>query len=306
MGDSIILEHTIGQRVSYEGVGLHTGKRVSITIYPAPPSTGIVFRRSKGSFKEVVKASYGNISRALFATTIGFNGTGVSTVEHLLAAFMGCGVDNAIVEVDGPEVPIADGSAITYVNLILEAGIIPQASYRRLFVIQSSVEIKENDAYLIASPSSDKTLTIDYSIEFSHPLIGLQSIRWSFDSIRFIKEIAPARTFGFFEDVSKLKSKGLALGGSLDNALVFDKDSLLNPEGFRFNDECVRHKVLDLIGDIMLLGRPVIGHFVVHRGGHRLHHRLLRKIIPVLKEVSWKDLHNMDRFAPPQERVLAH
>lgn len=300
MEDSIILEHTVGREISYEGIGLHTGKKIHVTIHPAPPLTGIVFRRSKGFFNGTVRASYKNISRAVLATTIGFNGTGVSTVEHLLAALMGCGIDNAIVEVDGPEIPIADGSSITYVKLILQAGIVPQESYRRFFIIRSTVRITEGDAYLIASPSHNQSLIIDYSIDFPHPLIGFQSINWQFDSRKFVREIAPARTFGFLEDVTILRAKGLALGGSLDNALVFDKVSLLNPEGFRFRDECVRHKVLDLLGDIMLLGRPVIGHFIVHKGGHRLHHKLLQKLPSVLREVSWENVKTtVQSFAPP-------
>ncbi|MCX7822847.1 MAG: UDP-3-O-acyl-N-acetylglucosamine deacetylase [Syntrophobacterales bacterium] len=305
MGDSIILEHTVGRKVVYEGIGLHTGRNICITIHPAPPLTGIVFKRSRRFIKESVKASYENISQSVLATTIGFNGTGVSTVEHLLAAFMGCGIDNAIVEVNGPEIPIADGSAISYVKLILDAGIVPQRSSRRFLVIHSTVEVREGDAYLVAKPSPDRSLTIDYSIEFDHPLIGFQSISWSFDSKRFVREIAPARTFGFLKDASILRTKGLALGGSLDNVLVFDNHSLLNPEGFRFTDECVRHKVLDLIGDIMLLGKPVIGHFIIHKGGHRLHHKLLRKILTVLEEVYWEDVKDVVcNFAPPSNRDL--
>lgn len=305
MGDIAILEHTIGQRIVYEGVGLHTGKMVKIIINPAPPSTGIVFRRSGRSLQESVIASYRNISRAMLATTIGFNGTGVSTVEHLLAAFFGCGVDNAIVDVDGPEVPIADGSAITYVRLILDAGIVAQNVPRRFLAIKSPVRIDEDDAYLIAMPSPSGSLVIDYSIEFPHPLLGFQAIHWSFDSNRFVTEIAPARTFGFLEEVTRLKAQGLAQGGSLENALVFDKHSLLNTEGFRFPDECVRHKVLDLLGDIMLVGKPIIGHFVVHKGGHRLHHKLLAKILSVIEEIPSEEIQYLGRhFSPPKREFL--
>lgn len=307
MGDLAILEHTVGQRIVYEGVGLHTGKTVKVTINPAPPSTGIVFRRTNRSLQECVKASYRNISKALLATTIGFNGTGVSTVEHLLAAFFGCGIDNAIVDVDGPEIPIADGSALTYVKLIIDAGIAAQDVPKRFYTLKAPVRIDDGDAYLIAMPSDSQSLVIDYSIEFSHPLVKFQTIRWCFDSNRFVNEIAPARTFGFLEEVSRLKAQELALGGSLENAIVFDKHSLLNVEGFRFPDECVRHKVLDLLGDIMLIGKPIIGHFVIHKGGHRLHHKLLRKILPVLEAIPAEETHHLSHyFFPPNKEILPH
>lgn len=298
-------EHTVGCDIEYEGIGLHTGKIVRIVIKPAPPSTGITFRRSGKFIFESVRASYKNISQAFMATTIGFNGTGVSTVEHLLAAFFGCGVDNAFVEVDGPEIPIADGSALTYAKLILEAGVVPQDTPRRFYAVGSTVEVREGDAYLIAMPPEFPSLTIEYSIDFSHPLIGKQSIRWDFDSKRFLEEIAPARTFGFLDDVSRLKAQGLALGGSLDNALVFDKNSLLNPEGLRFTDECVRHKVLDLLGDIMLIGKPIIGHFIVHKAGHRLHHKLLENLLLVLEEIPKEKVHDVvSNFAPPSQEAM--
>jgi len=298
-------EHTVGREIEYEGIGLHTGKVVRIVIKPAPPSTGIIFKRSRKFIWDSVRASYKNISRAFMATTIGFNGTGVSTVEHLLAAFFGCGVDNAFVEVDGPEIPIADGSALAYAELILEAGVLPQDASRRFYAIGSTVEVKEGDAYLIAMPPESLSLIIDYSIDFPHPLIGKQSIRWSFNSQRFLEEIAPARTFGFLDDVAKLKAQGLALGGSLDNALVFDKNFLLNPEGFRFADECVRHKVLDILGDIMLIGKPVIGHFIVHKAGHRLHHKLLENLLPILEEIPKEKVHDVvSNFAPPSQEAM--
>ncbi|MEJ5299580.1 MAG: UDP-3-O-acyl-N-acetylglucosamine deacetylase [Thermodesulforhabdaceae bacterium] len=305
MGDWKLLEHTVGREIKYEGIGLHTGKITRVVIKPAPPSTGIIFIRSRKFLSESVKASYENISRSIMATTIGFNGTGVSTVEHLLAAFLGCGVDNAFVEVDGPEIPIADGSALTYARLILEAGVVPQNVPRRFYAITSSVELKEGDAYLMVLPSESFSLTVDYSIEFPHPLISKQSIRWTFDSRRFLREIAPARTFGFLEDVTKLRSQGLALGGSLENALVFDKHLLLNPEGFRFADECVRHKVLDLLGDIMLVGKPIIGHFVIHKAGHGLHHKLLKEIMPFLEEVPQEKIECLvSSFLPPPPEEL--
>jgi UDP-3-O-[3-hydroxymyristoyl] N-acetylglucosamine deacetylase len=211
------------------------------------------------------------------ATTIGANGVTVSTIEHLMAAFLGSGIDNVIVELNGPEVPIFDGSAARWLDLIQEAGIREQSAVRRGISITRPIFVNEGSAFIKAAPSS--TFRVKYLIDFPHPLVGTQELSWTFNESAFGREIAPARTFGFLKDVEKLKSLGLALGGSLANAVVFDDYGVLNQEGFRYNDECVRHKILDFIGDLALAGMPLIGSFEVHKAGHALHSRFLKQLM---------------------------
>jgi UDP-3-O-[3-hydroxymyristoyl] N-acetylglucosamine deacetylase len=211
------------------------------------------------------------------STTVGNNGFRVSTVEHLMAAFFGLGVDNARVELDGPEVPIMDGSAGPFVFLLRSAGLREQRSPKRFIVIREPFEIRENGRSISLQPSRE--LKISYTIDFSHPLLRDQRYELRFSGKDFVKEISRARTFGFLRDIETLRENGLALGGSLDNAIVIDDFRILNEDGLRYKDEFVRHKILDFIGDLAILGCPVIGRFVVNKSGHRLNQTMLKKLI---------------------------
>jgi UDP-3-O-[3-hydroxymyristoyl] N-acetylglucosamine deacetylase len=211
------------------------------------------------------------------STTIGENGCRISTVEHLMAAFFGFGIDNARVEIDGPEVPIMDGSSAPFVFLLNSAGIKEQRSFKRFIAIKEPFKIQDADRSVSIYPS--KELKISYTIDFDHPLLRDQAYEMSFSGKDFINEISRARTFGFLKDVKLLWEMGLAKGGSLDNAIVIDDFRILNEDGLRYKDEFVRHKILDFIGDIAVLGAPVIGHFVVQKSGHSMNHAMLRELM---------------------------
>lgn len=280
-------QRTIKKETSCVGIGLHTGKKVNMTIKPAPENTGIIFVRKDIAGQPEIPVSLENIVDTERATSIMYNGYKVQTVEHLLAAFYGCGIDNAIVEIDAPEVPAMDGSAAPFVFLIqIDAGILIQNAFKNFFVIKKKFRFEENGSSILVSPS--KELRIEYMIEFDHPLLRNQSYKFRFSTKSFVNEISRARTFGFLHEVDALKKMGFAKGGSLDNAVVLDKFRVLNPEGLRFEDECVRHKILDFIGDIATLGKPVIGHFVVKRSGHSVNHNMLKRLVS--EPAYWKIL----------------
>ena len=279
-------QRTIRDEVSCTGIGLHSGHPVNLTIKPAPADTGINFIRKDVSSQPSIKATFENVVDTKLSTTLGSNGLRVSTVEHLMAAFFGLGIDNARVEVDGPEVPIMDGSAAPFVFLLRSAGIREQKSPKRFVVIKRPLEIREGGRSVRINPS--KELKISFAIDFNHPLLRDQSFDLKFSGKDFVKEISRARTFGFLRDIQTLRENGLALGGSLDNAIVIDDFRILNEDGLRYKDEFVRHKILDFIGDLAILGCPVIGHFVVKKSGHALNHLLLKKLIH--SEKTWEDL----------------
>ena len=279
-------QRTIRDEVSCTGIGLHSGHPVNLTIKPAPADTGINFIRKDVSSQPSIKATFENVVDTKLSTTLGSNGLRVSTVEHLMAAFFGLGIDNARVEVDGPEVPIMDGSAAPFVFLLRSAGIREQKSPKRFVVIKRPLEIREGGRSVRINPS--KELKISFAIDFNHPLLRDQSFDLKFSGKDFVKEISRARTFGFLRDIQTLRENGLALGGSLDNAIVIDDFRILNQDGLRYKDEFVRHKILDFIGDLAILGCPVIGHFVVKKSGHALNHLLLKKLIH--SEKTWEDL----------------
>lgn len=270
-------QHTVTREVWCGGVGLHTGADVTIRLKPAPPDFGIRFQRADLTGKPVITAHYRQVVDTFQATTIGIGGAVVGTVEHLMAAFFGCGVDNVLVEVDGPEIPILDGSAAPYTGLIRKAGIREQDAVRKCLIVDRPLVVKEDGAYIRVTPSDH--FRIDCAIDFPHPLVGKQRYSWSFCEDSFKREIAKARTFGFLKDVRKLQTMGRAQGGSLANAIVLDECGLLNREGFRYADECVRHKLLDFMGDLALIGMPVVGAFQVHRAGHSLHSRFLKQLM---------------------------
>jgi UDP-3-O-[3-hydroxymyristoyl] N-acetylglucosamine deacetylase len=273
----IAKQHTIQKEVWGKGIGLHSGSKVAILLRPAPPNFGIRFRRTDVADSSLLAAHYRYVTDTSFATSIGCNGTIVGTIEHLMGALSGRGIDNVLVELDGPEVPIFDGSASSFVTLLQEAGFSEQSAPRRFLKVKRTLTLQEGDAYIKATPSEH--FRMRYLIDFPHPFIGKQEFTWSFDEVSFERDIAQARTFGFLKDVQRLQSAGLAQGGSLDNAVVFDDYGLLNREGLRYIDECARHKVLDFMGDMALCGMPLLGNFEIHKAGHTLHNRFLKLLM---------------------------
>lgn len=270
-------QRTIKCETGCRNVGLHSGRKVSMKIKPAGVDMGIVFVRTDLQGDNSVKADFQNVRGTTLATTIGLNGVSVSTVEHLLSAFSGMGVDNAIVEVDSPEVPIMDGSALPFVNLLKEVGTELQGKCRKLLLVKKPVSVSDGDGTAMLVPSGEFRIT--YDIDFDHPLIGKQSYEMIFSDEVYEREICRARTFGFLKDVEYLQAKGLALGGSLKNAVVLDERRIINKDGLRCHDEFVKHKILDAIGDLSLLGMPIIGHFIAYKSGHRLNNLLLKELM---------------------------
>ena len=271
------VEHTLASRVQCTGIGLHSGRPVDLVLNPAAAGTGILFVRSDlgGEVRFPARSEW--VVDTQLATTLGNGEERLSTVEHLLAALYAMGVDNCTVDVSGPEVPVMDGSASAFVYLIQQAGLRPQRRMRRRLVITKPIEVRENGRSVRVIPSRDFKISCD--INYPHPSIGEQSLQGlRIRSSRFERHIAPARTFGFLRDVQKMKSMGLALGGSLQNAIVLDDTRVLNSQGLRFADEFVRHKILDLIGDLALLGLPLQGHVKASCSGHGLHQTLVAEI----------------------------
>ncbi len=270
-------QQTIRKPVTCSGVGLHSGCRVSVTLMPAPLDTGIVFIRKDVSGSPNIQVSIENVRPALLSTTVGIDGVQVQTIEHMLAAASGLGIDNLLVEIDAPELPVLDGSAQSFVSLMLAAGIASQDRRRSYLKVVRPIEVIEGDKRIAIRPASKSSVT--YTIDYAHPLIGRQTYDYDWSRDAFVEDIAPARTFGFLQEVEALWEAGLGLGGSLQNTLILSEEGLLNEDGLRFADEFVRHKILDLIGDMMLLGVPVIGEIEAVRSGHALHARLVSRIL---------------------------
>ena len=277
-------QRTLNDTVSCTGMGLHSGDNVKLTIKPAPPDSGIRFIRKDISNRSVIKVHYDHVVDTIMSTTIGHNGYKVSTIEHLMAAFFGMGIDNARVEVEGPEIPIMDGSAAPFIFLLKSVGIKEQNKPKKFIVIKKTIKIDDGDRSIHIHPS--KELKITYTIDFEHPMLKNQQYELCFSGKDFLQEISRARTFGFLKDIQVLRENGLAKGGSLDNAIVIDDFRVLNEDGLRYSDEFVRHKILDFIGDLSVLGSPVIGHFVVKKSGHTLNQMMLKELIKA--ERCWK------------------
>ncbi len=277
-------QRTISEPVSCTGIGLHTGRKVNLTIKPAPVDSGITFYRTDLPEPITIIAGISSVLDTKFATTIGKDGVKVSTVEHLLAAFYGLGIDNARVELDSSEIPIMDGSAAPFVYLIRSAKIKEQEKPKKIMVIKKPIEVTDGDRKVSLRPSRE--LKISYTIDFDHPLLRSQTYRAAFSDLSFEREISRARTFGFLQEVNQLRTQGLALGGSLDNAIVIGNFTILNEEGLRFPNEFVLHKILDSLGDLSLLQMPVIGHLVAHKSGHSLNYHLMKKLITM--KSAWK------------------
>ncbi len=272
-------QHTLARSISCTGIGLHSGKRVNMVLRPAEPDTGIVFKRTDLPGSPLIPGDAYNVVDTRFCTTLGKDRATVSTVEHLLSALAGMGVDNAIVEVDAPEIPIMDGSSASFLFLIRHAGLATQAKLRQFYVAKREVVLEDDDKLVKIMPSNQLALTVDFSIEFAHPAIRSQQMSFVLSENNYAREVSRARTFGFLADMRKLHEAGLALGGSLENAVVLDDFNVINKDGLRFKNEFVRHKILDFVGDLALVGRPVLGHFVAHKSGHDLNNRLFRKFL---------------------------
>jgi UDP-3-O-[3-hydroxymyristoyl] N-acetylglucosamine deacetylase len=272
----MLRQRTLKNLVSASGVGLHTGQKARLSMRPAPPDTGVVFRRIDLATPVDIPARADLVGDTRLASCLMRDGAKVHTVEHLMSALGGLGIDNVYVDLDAAEVPIMDGSASPFVLLIQQAGIVAQAAPKRFMRVKRRVEVRDADKWARLDPYDGYKLS--FSIEFKHPVIerSTQAVEVDFADTSYLKEIARARTFGFMHEVESLRESGLALGGGLDNAVVLDEYRVLNAEGLRFADEFIRHKLLDAIGDLYLLGKPLLGAFTAHKSGHALNNRLAR------------------------------
>ena len=294
----MIKQRTLKTIVRATGVGLHTGHKVTMALRPAPIDTGIVFCRSDLLGSPAIPARALNVVNTTMATVLEHGGARVSTVEHLMSALFGLGIDNAYIDVSAEEVPIMDGSAGTFVFLLQSAGIEEQAAPKRYVRILKTVALEKGDKKVRLEPFEG--FKVGFTIEFSHPVFDAaqNTVEVDFGEVSFVREIARARTFGFTQDVEMLRSKGLGRGGSLDNALVIDDFRVLNADGLRMDDEFVKHKALDAVGDLYLLGRPIIGAFYGHKSGHELNNLLVRKLIAdasAWEEVTFDRLEALPR-----------
>ncbi len=275
----MIRQRTLKNIIRATGVGLHTGKKVYLTLRPASEDTGIIFIRTDLDAEIEVPARPENVSDTRLSTTLERNGIKISTVEHLMSAFAGMGIDNAYVELSAPEVPIMDGSAGPFVFLLQSAGIMEQKKLKQFIRIKKPCVIQDDDKWVKFEPFNG--FKVSFAIDFDHPILqnSTQTASVDFSTTSFVKEVSRARTFGFMDDLEALRNAGLAQGGSFDNAIVMDSFHILNDDGLRYEDEFVKHKVLDAIGDLYLLGHPLIGEFSAHKSGHALNNRLLRQLI---------------------------
>ena len=271
----LVAQKTLQQSIVCKGVGLHSGRQVSVKLRPGEANSGIIFIRTDlPGGQGVIPARWHNVVDTRLCTVIGNrSGASVGTIEHLMAAFSGCGIDNAVVEVDGVEAPILDGSSAPWVSLIKRAGMVRQAAKRRAIRVHRPVVVREDDKVAILSPSLTPRITVE--IDFPSAAVGFQQRSLELVKGVFNSAVAGARTFGFMHEVEYLRNQGLALGGSLENAIVIDGDTILNREGLRFQDEFVRHKILDCVGDLYLAGGPILGHFHGYKPGHKLNNELL-------------------------------
>lgn len=276
-------EQTIRSSVECKGVGLHSGAPVHLRILPAPAGSGIVFRRTDLDDFEI-EAGSRNVARVSYATSLMKKGVLISTTEHLLSAFIGAGIDNAIVELDNLELPILDGSARPFVEMIHRAGIRKQRRARTYLRIRREFELREGDKFIAVYPS--ETYSVSYTINFPHPMIGKEEFRVDLSDGNYLADIAPARTFGFVHEADMLRQQGLIRGASTDNAIVLTREGIMNPP-LRFRDEFVRHKVLDLIGDLALLGKQILGNVVADRAGHAMHTALVSRLLK--DESLWEE-----------------
>jgi len=293
-------QRTLRNSIRATGVGLHTGKKVLMTLKPAPADSGIIFRRVDLPQPVDIRAAAENVGETTLGTTLVNGEARISTVEHLLSAFAGLGIDNACIEVSAPEVPIMDGSAGPFVFLLQSAGIEEQAQPKRFIRVKKSVQVADGDKWARFDPFEG--FKVNFEIEFDHPVFKrrMQSASMDFSTTSFLKEVSRARTFGFMRDLESLRARNLALGGTLDNAIVLDDVGVMNEDGLRYEDEFVKHKILDAIGDLYLLGHSLIGEFSGHKSGHGLNNRLLRALLA--DREAWEAVV----FEKPEEAPISY
>src|SRR5687767_13133580 len=281
-------QRTLKNSIRAQGVGMHTGKKVLMTLRPGPPDSGIVFRRTDLDPPAEVRAQANNVGDTQLGTTLINGEARVSTVEHLLSAFAGLGIDNAHVDVSAPEVPIMDGSAGPFVFLLQSAGFEEQRAPKKFVRIKQRVRVEDGDKWAEFRPFDG--FKVNFEIEFNHPLFKrrAQKASMDFSTTSFLKEVSRARTFGFMRDLQTMRARNLALGGNLDNAIVLDDAGILNEDGLRYENEFVKHKILDAIGDLYLLGHSLIGEFSGYKSGHALNNRLLRTLIA--DKTAWEEV----------------
>ena len=291
----MLKQRTLNSTVRTTGVGLHTGVRVDLVLRPAAPDTGVVFHRSDMKGSPPIPADALHVGDTRLSSTLNQDGASVSTVEHIMSALAGLGIDNLHVDVAGPEIPIMDGSAGPFVFLLQSAGIVEQAAPKRYLRIIETVEVRHGDKWARFDPFNG--FKLDFTIDFPHPVFGSENrhVEIDFAEHSYIKEVSRARTFGFMQDVEAMRAAGLGLGGSLQNAIVLDEYRVLNVEGLRYDNEFVRHKVLDAIGDLYLLGHPLIGQYTAYKSGHALNNALARALL------SRRDAFALISFAEPAE-----
>jgi len=275
----MVKQRTLKNVIRATGIGLHTGEKVFLTLRPAAVNTGIVFRRTDLPSPVEIPARPEYVGDTQLSTTLVKDGVRISTVEHLLSALAGLGIDNAYIDLNAPEVPIMDGSAGPFVFLVQSAGIEEQSAHKRFIRIKRTVIVEEGDKWVRFDPYDG--FKVSFEIDFDHPVFKYRTQRATvdFSSVSFVKEVSRARTFGFLRDIEKLRAKNLALGGSLDNAVVVDDYRILNEDGLRYEDEFVKHKILDAVGDLYLLGSNLIGSFSGYKSGHALNNKLLRALL---------------------------
>ena len=274
----MLKQRTLSSKISASGVGLHTGKKISLTLNPAPVNSGIIFKRTDLE-SAPIKASLENVFDTRLSTSLSNEHIKISTVEHLLSALAGIGIDNAMVELDGPEVPIMDGSARPFVFMIQSAGIKEQTDSKKFIKIKKTIEVKQDEKWAKIEPFDG--FKVAFTIDFDHPAFSetSQSSEIDFSSVSYLSQVSRARTFGFTKDIELLRKNNLALGGSVNNAIVIDDYRVINEEGVRFQDEFVKHKILDAIGDLYLLGHGLMGSFSAYKSGHHLNNLLLRELV---------------------------
>ena len=275
----MLFQRTLKSSIKTTGVGLHTGARVDLTLRPAAPDTGVVFHRVDLSPAVAIPADARHVGDTRLSSTLKKDGGSVSTVEHVLSAIAGLGIDNLHIDIAGPEVPIMDGSAGPFVFLLQSAGIVEQEAPKKYLRVVAPVEVRDGDKWARFDPFNG--FKLDFTIDFPHPVFGSENrhVVIDFAEHSYVKEVARARTFGFMQDVEAMRAAGLALGGSLQNAVVLDEFRVLNAEGLRYDNEFVKHKVLDAIGDLYLLGKPMIGQYTAYKSGHGLNNQLARQLL---------------------------
>ena len=294
----MIKQRTIKISIKATGIGLHTGEKITLTLVPAPVDTGIIFRRSDMNPVIDIKACPENVGDTTLSTTLSKDGASVSTVEHLLSAIAGLGIDNLYVNLDAPEVPIMDGSAGPFVFLLQSAGLVNQSRPKKFIKIIKPLYLEDESSDKWVKFEPFEGFKVSFTIDFDHPVFRNKTHKavLDFSTVSFVKEVSRARTFGFMRDVELLRSKNLVLGGSLDNAVVVDDHRVLNEDGLRYEDEFVKHKILDAVGDLYLLGRSLIGSFEGYKSGHDLNNKLLKKLVihnDAWTEVSYDNVEDL-------------